>query len=605
MRNRKSRGLGRAGREQRAANNPSHKKTGTVFLVGAGPGDPGLLTLRGYEALKQAEVVLYDGLVHPVVVDYAQRAEKVFVGKTDHVSRNESKKLPHSKNVKESAGCAEGSEAQVKRCKAPDQNEINRQLVDYAQQGKKVVRLKGGDPFVFGRGGEEAEYLKNHHIPFEIISGVSAGFAVPAYAGIPVTDRRFSSAVVFVTAHENPEKRQVAVNWKKMAQLDATLVCFMGVKSLPRVADELIRGGRAGATPACVIEWGTLVRQRVIEGTLQTIAKKALSEKVESPALTVIGEVVSLRKALDWFGQKPLTGKRILITRATADGGPFRAMLEAEGAVVCEAPMIKIEPARHGDPLDREIQERMSRFGWILFTSVHAVEYFFKRLKGLGLDSRALGKSKIAAVGDKTTEALRAFGLEPDLVPRNFHSRELLRELKEKYFVRGQKFLWPRADIAPLDLKNELEESGAKVTDIVLYHTVPDPEGKKRVAEILDESPVDYAVFTSGSGVRNFFKAVDSRDAQQIKNKAVSIGPQTTQALREFKIPVLAEARPHNLDGLLQVLKDLAGKKVFPVMREEGERKNNSDRAIKSQNNPSRGTKPKIQRFAPRPRRSK
>ncbi len=274
------------------------RKTGTVFLVGAGPGDPGLLTLRGYEALRQAEVVLYDALVHPVVVDYAHNAEKVFVGKLPHLSS-----LPAGRQVREAQ-----PEQKNSRCKAPDQDAINQKMAEYAKQGKRVVRLKGGDPFVFGRGGEEAEYLKNNGIPFEVISGVSAGFAVPASAGIPVTDRRFTSAVVFVTAHENPDKQQVSVDWKKLAQLQATLVCFMGVKSLPEVARQLVQGGKPSSTPVCVIEWGTLARQRVIEGTLQNIASRAVSEKIESPALTVIGEVVSLRRTLDWFG--PSLGHR-------------------------------------------------------------------------------------------------------------------------------------------------------------------------------------------------------------------------------------------------------------------------------------------------------
>ncbi len=610
----------------------STKKTGTVFLVGAGPGDPGLLTLRGYEALRQAEVVLYDALVHPVVVDYAQQAEKVFVGKLPHLSSAPTVQPGHKNS----------------HCKAPDQDAINHKMVEYAKQGKRVVRLKGGDPFVFGRGGEEAEYLKKNNIPFEIISGVSAGFSVPAFAGIPVTDRRFASAVVFVTAHENPEKQSVSVDWKKLAQLQATLVCFMGVKSLPEVARQLVQGGKPSSTPVCVIEWGTLARQRVVEGTLQNIALRAMSEKIESPALTVIGEVVSLRKNLNWFERKILTGKRILITRATVDAGPFRAMLEAEGATVCEAPMIKIEPARNPDPLDREIKERISRFGWILFTSVHAVEHFFSRLKGLGLDARALGKSKIAAVGDKTTEALRAYGLEPDLVPQNFHSRELLHELQEKYFVRGQKFLWPRADIAPLDLKTELEQAGAQVTDIILYHTVPDPEGEARVAEILAEGPLDYAVFTSGSGAKNFFKGVSAKEVQQIQNKVVSIGPQTSQALKEFKVSVLAEAKQHNLDGLLQTLKELsAGYEPRPTSHvnrpqtidkrrqtadyrtEKKDQKQEPEKSMKEpqlskptlsaspltervkeskariQSHAPRSATSKVQRFAPRPRRTK
>ena len=596
----------------------STNKTGTVYLVGAGPGDPGLLTLRGYEILKQADVVLYDSLVHPVVVGFAIRAEKIFVGKLTHLSFN------HSRQPE-------------RNCKAPDQDAINQKMVDFARQGKKVVRLKGGDPFVFGRGGEEASFLKQHSIPFEVISGVSAGVAAPAFAGIPITDRRFASSVVFVTAHEDPEKVNISVDWKKFATLQSTLVCFMGVKSLPEVARQLIQGGKAASTPVCVIEWGTLARQRVVEGTLQNIAVRAMAEKIESPALTVIGEVVSLRKTLDWFGNKPLSGKRILITRATLDSGPFRSMLEAEGAIVCEAPMIKIEEPNSWDAFDREVQERLSRFGWILFTSMHAVHYFFLRLKELGKDCRALGKCKIAAVGDSTADALRAKGIEPDVLPRVFHTRELLRELQEKTFVRGQKFLWPRGDIAPLELKNELEQAGAEVTDAILYHTVPDPEGKRRVAEILAEAPVDYVVFTSGSGVKNFYKGLGAKEANQTKGKAVSIGPQTSQALNEFKIEILAEAKTHNLDGLLETLKDLSGRlptidhrpptkdQTRPAARQgaETEKKFQPVNTPKSeptvsplvarvqeskariQSHAPGSVTPKVQRFAPRPSRKR
>lgn len=586
--------------------NGKQEKPGKVFLVGAGPGDPGLLTLRGYEILKQADVVLYDTLVHPVVVDFAVKAEKIFAGKPCHF-----KSAPLSLPEKKSAN---------------EQDQINRKMVELARQGKKVVRLKGGDPFVFGRGGEEAEYLKQHQIPFEVISGVSAGFAVPAFAGIPVTDRRFSSAVIFVTAHENPEKSKAAVDWKKLASIQATLVCFMGVKSLPQVVQDLVRNGKPASTPVCVIEWGTLARQRVVEGTLENIASRAVSEKIGSPALTVIGEVVTLRKTLDWFGNKPLTGKRILITRATMDAGPFRAMLEAEGAQVCEAPMIKIEPPRSWDAFDRELRARLERFGWILFTSAHAVDLFFSRLKELGKDSRALGKCKVAVVGDATADALRLRGIEPDLMPRTFHTRELLRELQEKHFVRGQKFLWPRADISPMDLKEDLDQAGAEVTDVILYNTVPDPEGKRKVAEILAEAPVDYVVFTSGSGAKNFFKGLGAKETAQIKNKAVSIGPQTSQALHEYKIPILAEAKQHNLDGLIDTLKSLAGgikyreaaikhqdqeiKYQEPKTNEEKPMPPSSALATRIQESKARiyshaprPAKPKVQRYAPRPRR--
>jgi len=603
------------------------RKTGTVFLVGAGPGDPGLLTLRGRAALRQADVVLYDALVHSVVVDFAVNAEKIFVGKLPYRT---SAALPQPAKGKHHSSWTEGTE-EKQNCKAPDQDEINRSMVELARQGKKVVRLKGGDPFVFGRGGEEAEYLKKNGISFEIIPGVSAGNAVPAFAGIPVTDRRFASAVVYVTAHENPEKNQVTVDWKKLAQLNATLVCFMGVKSLPRVTKELMSGGKSAATPACVIEWGTLARQRVVEGTLQNISARALAEKIESPALTVIGEVVSLRKTLDWFGKQPLAGKRILITRATADAGPFRAMLESEGAVVCEAPMIKIEPPRSWDLFDRDVIAHIERFGWILFTSVHAVEAFFARLRELARDSRALGKCRVAAVGDKTAEALRARGIEPDLMPKAFHSRELLRELQEKYFVRGQKFLWPRADIAPMDIKTELEKAGATVTDAILYHTVPDSEGKKRVAELLAEEPIDYVVFTSGSGVKNFFQGLgacgeEKNILQKVKGCVVSIGPQTSQVLNDAKIPILAEAKTHNLDGLLQTLKDLASgtKNQEPRNKNQKQQSEIEKPGIKEGDRPApqtikeklaqrpsmakpvyRSSATRTQSFAPRPRRIK
>lgn len=622
-----------ASRASREAYQEPRKKTGTVFLVGAGPGDPGLLTLRGYEALRQADIVLYDALVHPVVVGYAEKAEKIFVGKLPHLS---SSSTVSSVQPRRTHSASAVSPQPAKHCRAPDQDEINRLMVEHARQGKRVVRLKGGDPFVFGRGGEEAGYLKNHEVPFEVISGVSAGFAVPAFAGIPVTDRRFASAVVFVTAHENAEKQHISVDWKKLAQIQATLVCFMGVKSLPDVARQLVQGGKPASTPVCVIEWGTLARQRVVEGTLQNIASRALSEKIESPALTVIGEVVTLRKSLEWFGRQSLSGKRILITRATADAGPFRAMLEAEGAQVCEAPMIKIEPPQRWDNFDREVNARLDRFGWILFTSVNAVEFFFTRLKELGKDSRALGKCKVAVVGDATAAALRLRGIEPDVLPRVFHTRELLRELQEKTFVRGQKFLWPRGDIAPLDLKNELEQAGAEVTDAILYNTVSDPEGKKRVAEILAEAPVDYVVFTSGSGVKNFYKGLGAKEANQTKGKAVSIGPQTSQALNEFKIAILAEAKTHNLDGLLQTLKDLSSGHVSRPISQTQQKRSLSLEAQTTPEEPAQETQvlkpelpvsalasrvqeskariqshaprsaaPKVQRFAPRPPRKR
>ncbi len=561
------------------------EKRGRVFLVGAGPGDPGLLTLRALELLKQADAVLYDALVHPVIVDFAVKAEKFFVGK--HVPAS--------------------SEAEVKRhCKSSDQDQINQRMVELARQGKKVVRLKGGDPFVFGRGGEEAEYLKQHGVSFEVIPGVSAGHAVPAFAGIPVTDRRMTSAVIFVTAHEASDKTRVAVDWKKLAPISATLVCFMGVKSLPQVVRELVQAGKLASTPVCVIEWGTLARQRVVEGTLQNIAARVTAEKIESPALTVIGEVVSLRKTLDWFGTRALVGKRIMITRATADAGPFRAMLESEGAQVCEAPMIKIESPRSWDHFDREIVPKLSRFGWILFTSAHAVEIFFEHLRELGRDSRALGKCKVAAVGEKTAELLRENGIIPDLLPRAFHSRELLRELQEKYFVRGQKFLWPRADIAPLEMKTELERVGAEVTDAILYHTVPDSEGKYRVAELLAAGPVDYVVFASSSGVKNFFQNLETREIQKIKDCVVSIGPQTSQTLREFKIPILAEAKTHNLDGLMETLKNLS---IRPETEKPAQTKQVSKPVFRSAtprtpSQPSpRSTASGIQRFAPRPKK--
>jgi len=326
---------------------PRKNKKGLVYLVGAGPGDAGLFTMRGAQVLHEADVVIYDWLVNPTLLEWCRKAEKIYAGKNPHQAAENGRK---------------------RRCR--DQSKINRMIAKFASQGKTVVRLKGGDPFIFGRGGEEASYLQEKGISYEVIPGVSAGYAVPAYAGIPVTDRRFASSVTFVTAHGDPNKKESHVDWKALAKIQGTLVFFMGVKNLPQVVQSLMEGGLPKETKVSVIEWGSLPWQRVVEGNLTDIVKKVAKQKVQSPAITVIGEVNKLRKDLAWFEKKPLFEKTVLLTRARSQVSRLKKVLEHQGARVLEYPAIRILPPQDWKPLDLALNS-MNSFDWVLFTSTN------------------------------------------------------------------------------------------------------------------------------------------------------------------------------------------------------------------------------------------
>jgi len=540
-----------------------NKKKGKVYLIGAGPGDAGLLTLKGAEILRAADCVVFDWLVNPAILEWAGQAEKIYAGKN----------IKFKKKAMSSPGLTRGSSRLDSRFRGNDkslkyieQDETNSLLVRLAKAGKTVARLKGGDPFIFGRGGEEASYLKKRGIPFEVVPGISAGYAVPAYAGIPVTDRRFASLVTFVTAHENPAKTEASVDWRKLAGIGGTLVSFMGVRTLPAVVSSLIEGGRPAKTPAAVIEWGTLPRQRMVTGTLKNIVRLVREKKIESPAVTVIGEVARLSKELAWFhpgkmgangcrAASPLMGKTVLITRARAQASSLREALEKEGARVLEFPAIKILPPESWQPLDSAIAEIRS-FHWLLFTSVNGVESFFGRLAHLRRDSRWLAPVRIGVIGEATEKALESFGLRADLMPKRFTSEALLAELSRAGAVKGQSFLLPRTDIAPDYLRREIEKRGGRVTEVVAYRTVPSrsAQEKRALENWLKTGRVDYVTFTSSSTVKNFFEALPRSQRRRLAPRLVSIGPVTSQTLRSYGCRPHLEAREHSIPGLVNTL---------------------------------------------------
>ncbi len=500
--------------------NRKQHKTGFVSIVGAGPGDPKLLTLRAKEVLEACNVVFYDYLVHPSILKHAQQARQIYVGKKGGDSGSTSQKS------------------------------IESLLLQFAHRGKKIVRLKGGDPLVFGRGGEEMLWLAKHHIPFEVIPGVTAGIAAPAYAGIPVTHRGLASEVTFITAHEDPLKKQSDVNWKALAQLKGTLVLYMGVKTLPKTVELLIRYGRKSRTPVSVIRWGTTAEQKVVTGTLATIVQKVEAAQLKAPALTVIGEVNKLRPKLQWFEQKPLFGKTILITRSRKQASQLGETLETLGAHVLELPTIEISPIRDFRMLDRAIRQ-IHRYDWLVFTSENGVEAFLNRFRQLKKDARILSHAKIAAIGPGTKAKLNSYLLEPDLVPATFTTAGLLNAFR-KLKIMKKRFLLLRTNIAPDLLRVSLEKSGAVVTEIPVYRTEK-PEGlSRKVAELIHQYPIDYITFTSSSTAQHFFEAL--RNGRHLGAKLISIGPVTSKTIRQFGAKVDRQARVPSISGVVNAV---------------------------------------------------
>lgn len=480
-----------------------------VYLVGAGAGDVGLLTLRACELLQAADVVIYDRLIDDTLLNFCAGAKKIYVGK-------------------------EAGRHTLK------QSEINQLLVNEARQNQIVVRLKGGDPFVFGRGGEEALTLRENNLPFEIVPGVTSAVAVPAYAGIPVTHRGIATSFAVVTGHEDPSKPESSIRWDKLANAVDTLIFLMGVANLPQIVDKLITHGRAPSTPAALIRNGTRPAQEVIVTTLA----EAPNANVKPPAIFVVGEVVNLRDKLKWFDTRPLFGKKILVTRARAQASKLSSALKNLGATVVECPTIKIAaPSDNFRQLDAAI-DNLRGFDWLIFTSGNGVENFFARLKIHGMDTRALGGVKVAAIGSATAEKLSTFGVVADVVPKNFVAESLAESLKN--LVDGKKILLARAQDARDTLPDALKNFGAEVTVAPAYQTVSE------VPAQIDFAALDMMTFTSSSTVKNFV-AAHGVDALK-KIPCAAIGPITAKTLETFNVTPAVVAEEFTIGGLVEMI---------------------------------------------------
>jgi uroporphyrinogen III methyltransferase/synthase len=500
---------------------------GIVYLVGAGPGDPGLLTARALELIAAADAILYDRLIPAGALDGARPdADLVYAGKTP------------------------GGESMA-------QEEINRRLVDLGGKGLKVVRLKGGDPFVFGRGGEEAQALAAAGIDFEVVPGVTAGVAGPAYAGIPATHRDKSSAVALVTAHEDPDKPESALDWKGLAGFPGTHVFYMGVKRLPDVTARLIAEGRDPAEPAAVVERGTLPGQRTVSGTLGDIAERAAEAGVRPPALTVVGSVAALSRELSWVDKRPLHGTTVAVTRARAQASGLARRLSELGADVVETPAIRIEPR----PVDGEIAkavERMPDYSLVCVTSPNGASLLLGALAARGRDARALAGAVVAAIGPGTAAALLEGGIRADVVPERSVAEALVEAL-ETVEVKGRRVLVARAAEARDVLPEALEARGAQVDVLALYDTVAEPLGADQLEAI---GRAGYVTFTSSSTVRFFVEALAQADAALPETtRVVSIGPVTSATAAALGLGVQVEAERHDIDGLVDaLLADAAGR---------------------------------------------
>ncbi len=496
-------------------------KKGKVYLVGAGPGDPGLFTLKGKKVLEEADVIIYDYLANVKLLNFCkENVEKIYVGK-----KGGAHTLPQEK--------------------------INKLLVKKAKEGKTVVRLKGGDPFLFGRGGEEAEELQKEGIPFEIIPGITSAIAVPAYAGIPVTHRNFTSTLAIITGHEAEGKEESKINFSALSKI-GTLVFLMGVKNLPYIIENLIKEGKSPETPVAVIQWGTLPKQKTVTGVLKNIVEKVKKTGVTAPAIIIVGEVVRLREKFNWFETKLLFGKKVVVTRTREQASKLVENLEALGAYCYEIPAIKIEPLLNENIL--EVIKKISNYKWIIFTSENGVKIFFKILWEAGKDWRAFGNTKIAVIGASTKKALEKLGIKPDLAPAKDFTQEGLINEFAKLDIKNNLILIPRAKEARELLPEKLKEMGAKVEVLPIYETKICEESKKELKKALEEG-VDIITFTSSSTVKNFFKLCEDLDKEKLKDLIfASIGPITSSTLRDFGFEPHIEAKEYTIEGLVNAI---------------------------------------------------
>lgn len=494
---------------------------GEVYLIGAGPGDPGLLTLKGRECLARADVVVYDALIHPAILDFAKpSAPLLYVGKRG-------------------------------KHHAMEQSQINELLAAQARKGRGVARLKGGDPFLFGRGGEEAVYLAERRIPFEIVPGVSSASGVAGYAGIPLTDRRLGSMVTMVTGHEVEDKKRAGVEWSRISR-QGTLVIFMGVDQLEAITQRLIRLNWDEALPAAAVRWGSLPYQQVVEGTLGTIAAQARQADLRPPALIIIGRVVELRKKLRWFETKPLFGKRLVITRAAEQAPEFARLLQDAGAETIAFPAIQILPPKTWAIADQAIRE-IARYDWILFTSANGVSSFMSRLRALGGDVRDLKGVRLGAIGPKTSARLQALGLRVDVFPSEYRAEALAEAIGE---VQNAQVLLARAEEARDVLPKTLEARGARVAIAPVYRTLKARRVSAGLKQRLLDGEIDGVAFTSSSTVDGFMRRFSARERRRIfdRAKAAVIGPITAATLRGYGVRPAIRAKRYTIDALARAI---------------------------------------------------
>ncbi len=494
-----------------------------VYLLGAGPGDPGLLTLKAKAVLETADVVVYDYLANKSFLEFCRPdAVILYVGKKggDHT-------LP--------------------------QDQINRLLVEKAMEGKVVARLKGGDPYVFGRGAEEAEELLDAGVDFEVVPGVTSAVAAPAYAGIPLTHRAYASSVSFITGHEDPTKAESAHDWEALARSASTLVFFMGVKNLPEIAKNLMAAGRPGTTPAALVRWGTTCRHRSLAADLATIADKAQAAGFAAPSLLVVGEVVRLRERLGWFEKKPLLGRGVVVTRSREQASDLVRLLSDQGACCYEFPSIAIAPLADDAPVRRAGRE-LAAYDWVIFTSANGVDHFFAALAAEGLDARAFGLARVGAIGPATAAALAGRGIRADFVPERFVAESVVEGLVD-LGVAGKRVLIPRAAKAREVLPERLAQAGAAVTVLPVYETRPADQDPHEIIGAMHAGEIRYVTFTSSSTVDNFFARIPPETFREFTPGVACavIGPITAATLakygfspdvsaEEYTIPALARA---------------------------------------------------------------
>lgn len=504
-----------------------------MYLVGAGPGDPGLITARGLELLRQADVVVYDALANPALLEQAPiQAQRIHVGK-----RAQDHALP--------------------------QDQINQLLVDQSAQGRLVVRLKGGDPYLFGRGAEEVSFLTRHGVACEVVPGVTAGIAVPAAAGVPVTHRHMASTVTFVTGHENPNKAESSVDYRSLAGLilaGGTVCFYMGVGRLKAIVDQLRGFGLTSQTPVAVVQWGTTPQQRSVRSNLVMAAEDVAQAGLGAPAIIVVGEVAGMNEpGLDYFTRRPLFGQRIVVTRTRQQASDLRCRLEGLGAAVLEAPTIELVSPADWSTVDEAIRD-IGQYDWLVLTSANGVTALEERLAKMALDARHLARVKIAAIGDAIAAVLRQrLGVRVDLMPPRYVAESLAQAMIDTEEVEGKRLLLLRADIARPALPKLLEDAGAQVTELTVYQTKRVEVLPEKVIAALRGGAVDWVTFTSSSTVNNMVEILGEERGLLDKVKIASIGPITSQSIRSWNLEPTVEACTSNIEGLIDALMSEAG----------------------------------------------